>query len=206
MTHSCVHFFLCLLQFGLFVNTIEDVSRIHYKTLFESTDGLSAMITAEASSFNMNFPNVTIPNFEVYGRDARLASKVELFSFSVQVSAEEVPQFNAYAASGKAQEWIAASQSTTNQMDGTPDREYDPIHTLPFIYDTTYDINTGEQSIAPSMGSNAEVAWQTSPVINNGFLLMSNLLSLTTGTDGQVGPYDVVKVTQGMHEHEQGDP
>ena len=178
---------------------------MHYKTLFEATDSLSTMITADASSLGMNFPNVTISKFEVYARDARLASKAELFAFSVKVSAKEIPQFNAYAASGKAQEWIAASQRITNQMDGTPYRAYDPIYTLPFIYDTTYDINTGEQSITATVDSDAEVSWQTSPVINNGFLLMSNLLSITGGSETQISPYDVVKVTQGMYEQQQGD-
>ena len=188
-----------LTQFDLFANTIEDVSRIQYKALFDAMKGLSSSITAEAASLNQTFPFVTLRNYEVFANDAKIASKSELINFSVRVSADQIQAFNAYAPL-HAQEWIYASQVLANQLEGT-EAEMETIQTLPFIYDTTYNIATGEQSIAPTT-TNAEVLWQTSPVIKNGFLLMTNLLGIQVPDEnGQfvesTSIWEAVRITQG---------
>ena len=178
----------------MFAHTIEDVSKINFKTLFDATESLSSSVTAEAMALNMTFPFVTLNNYEVFARDARLASKAEFMCISMRLSAQQIPEFNAYAPA-KAQEWIATSQLLANQLEQT-DTEYEPIQTLPFVYDTFVDINTGEQTISPTT-TDAEVLWQTSPVIHNGFMLMSNLLGIETGEE-VISPYVTIRTTQGM--------
>lgn len=159
--------------------------------------GLSSIVTTEAIQLNQTFPFVTINNFEVFARQARIASKAEVMSLSLHVEADQLQAFNAYAPS-HAQEWLAASQMLNNDYEGT-DAEIEMIPTLPFVYDTDVDIVTGEQSIAPTT-TRAEVAWQISPVVKNGFLLMSNLIGITTANPDDnevVSSFEVVRTTQG---------
>eukprot|EP00977_Amphora_coffeiformis_P005788 scaffold1221_cov207-Amphora_coffeaeformis.AAC.47 len=207
LTHSTVYF-----QFDLFANTIEDVSKIQYKALFDSTQGLSNTITAEAIALNMTFPFVTLNNFEVYARDARIASKAELLSCSLVVEATDIPAFNQYAPPAAAA-WILTSEQLMayydseghGSMDMTPSngsggddmKNMAPkTQILPFVYDTTYNITTGEQAITPS-STDSEVLWQTSPLVGNGFLLMSNLLSIQAGlVPGMDSPFVTVQKTK----------
>ena len=110
----------------MFANTIEDVSRLQYKALFDATERLSAVMTNEAAVGNMTFPFVTIPHWEFFARDARVSAKAELMTYSARVTAEQVPAFNAYIAQGHAQEWIMTSRHINNQMDRTPHhQDYD---------------------------------------------------------------------------------
>lgn len=70
---------------------------------------------------------------------------------------------------------------------------------VPFIYNTTYDVSTGEQSIIPTANTVAEVMWQNSPVVNNGLLLMSNLHSLVDADATAVNPYQAIRKTKGTY-------
>ena len=187
-----------ILQFNLFANTIEDVSKIHYKALFDAAQGLSNTMTAEAIALNMTFPFVTLNNFEVYARDARIASKAELMSCSLKVEAADIPAFNQYAPNATS-EWVQATKEVMAYGDGHDNIDTNPIQILPFIYDTTIDLTTGEQSISPTT-TDSEVLWQTSPLIENGFLLMSNLLSILTGLEEDMeSPFLTIRRTKGTY-------
>ena len=159
--------------------------------MFDATDGLSRTITAQAIATNQTFPFVTIDNFEVYARDARIACQAESFAYTARVKAQDIMAFNEYSITHS--NWVKKSQALTNALENE-NKVYDELTILPFIYDTTYDINTGEQTIVPTR-TNAEVLWQTSPVIDNGFLLMSNLVSLNVENSTNI--YGMVDHTNG---------
>ena len=206
LTHSLTCTLDCglLLQFNLFANTIEDVSKIQYKALFDAAQGLSNTITAEAIGLNMTFPFVTINNFEAFARDARIASKAELVSCSLVVQAADIPAFNQYGPPAAAK-WIQTTQVLNDHLkendDGNNVEMAPQTQILPFIYDTTYDISTGEQTVTPST-TDSEVLWQTSPLIENGLLLMSNLLSIQAGlVPGMDSPFVTIQKTKGTNRH-----
>lgn len=238
-------------QFHLFAEKIKDVSMVHYQALWESVQSLSASVTTTALSHNQSWPLVTIPAYEVFGRNARLASAAEIMAFSVRVEPNEIAAFNAYAAT-QGPAWMAASHQYQQELqdehmmilqddgdddDDDGDREenqdatkddHDHEHRrtqheddrdqdqedvehkldiLPFIYDVQFDVTTGQQTVLPifdgSAGKTVEPLWQTSPVLQNGLLLMSNMLSLQEpNSDGTVipSPYTVVRQTQGTKE------
>ena len=187
--------FVILLQFELFANTIEDVSRIQYQALFDASVGITQSITAEAIALNQTFPFVTIPKYEVYAREARIASHAEVVSYSPRVKAEQIPAFNEYAA--KNVDWIDKSRALQNQLENK-DEVFQPAFVIPFVFDTTYDVNTGEQSVSPST-TDAEVLWHTSPLSNSAFLFMANLLSVESNTYDGPSPYDLVRITGGKY-------
>jgi len=191
-----------LLQFDLFANSIEDISKIQYKALFDAAQGLSNTITAEAMALNMTFPFVTINNFEVFARDARIVSKAELVSCSLVVEAADIPAFNQYGPPAAAK-WIQTTQVLNDHLkendDGNNVEMAPQTQILPFIYDTTYDISTGEQTVTPST-TDSEVLWQTSPLIENGLLLMSNLVSIQSGLEpGMDSPFITIQKTKGKN-------
>lgn len=116
--HIPLHYILSAFQFNLFANTIEDVSRIQYKALFDATEGLSRAITAQAQASEQTFPFVTLDNFEVYAHEARVGSKAETIGYSPIVRAADIQDFNAYAPE-HAEAWVRSSQALAHELEGT---------------------------------------------------------------------------------------
>ena len=179
------------IQFELFANTIEDVSRLQFHTLFDSFRGMSKSLTREAISMNMTYPFVTSPGFEVFGQQARQASGVEIIGFVPFVEASELQAWNTY--SMQHQNWIADSQLLTTQMEET-DVTYPHVDLPPIVYDLTISPETGEMGMTPSQGEGPFLPlWQISPPPVSPFLLKVNTPSVPMNPNPQVA----IEKTQG---------
>lgn len=181
MTQSCLLSFY-ILQFNLFANTIEDVSRIHFKSLFASTRGLSNALTSEALTTNMTWPFVTFYDFEMFARQARLASGIEAFCFLPLINKTDLDSWNTYAL--EHEDWVAASHQLENYISDTAggkEDAFEPFTMPPFVYDFA------DGGIVPTRGEGLiSPIWMTSPPNVSPNLLKVNTLNVETAQHPQL--------------------
>jgi hypothetical protein len=183
--------FPSLLQFDLFANTIADVSQLQFRALFDSMRGFSRSVTTETISQNASWPFVTIPQFEVFGKQAREGSGVDSIALTPLVSETELWAYNIY--SQKEKGWIQESQRLELEMEGI-DRGYEPYEIAPFVYDVKINFETGETAIVPTIGAGPHSPlWQLTPPPASPFLLMSNTMRI----EEDPHPAEAVFTTEG---------
>lgn len=179
-------------QFDLFANTIEDVAQIQVQALFDSSRAFSRTITAEARALGMTWPFVTLSDFEVAGHAARISSRTEVMAFLPIVEDADLAEFNGYTLQNEG--WLEESRQFAREITGE-DVEGGPVQMLPFVYDITIDLESGEQSFAPSFGQEDYApVWQMTPPPPDGFLLKSNLNNIIAA-DLQAGTGDAEQGT-----------
>ena len=161
----------------MFANTIEGVSQIHFKSLFDASRGFSNALTSEAIALNMTFPFVTFSNFEVFGRQARLASKVEVIGFAPRIeNTQLLAQWNEYALQNE--HWVDGAHRIEQQIDPSAPA-YQPFRLSPFVYDLKVNPETNEQTVVPPSGEGPFTpVWMVSPPPLSPFLIKVNTLGL----------------------------
>jgi hypothetical protein len=175
----------------LFANTIADVSQLQFRALFDSMRGFSRSVTTETISQNASWPFVTIPQFEVFGKQAREGSGVDSIALTPFVSETELRAYNIY--SQKEKGWIQESQRLELEMEGI-DRGYEPYEIAPLVYDVKINFETGETAIVPTIGAGPHSpVWQLTPPPASPFLLMSNTMRI----EEDPHPAEAVFTTEG---------
>jgi len=95
---------LLLVQYQTSIETARDVTAGHIQNIHQAFHGLASMYTATAVKYNMTWPFVTMPVFEVHGSHAREQSGVEVFAFAPIVQQSQREEWLEY--SWNHQGWI----------------------------------------------------------------------------------------------------
>jgi len=145
--------------FVLFSNTIEDISRFHFKHMFEASRALSREMTAEAVLHDMTFPYISFDNYEVFATQAREAAGLEVISYAPVVQLDQAEQFVNYTVAN--QNWISDSRRLGMLLD--PTLQFDDIDNTEFL-PQIYDVNPLAGDTFASVGDGPFAPlWHTSP-------------------------------------------
>jgi CHASE domain len=110
---SRASFFLSLFfvtQFTAYATEITDISNQEALNMQQAVQALGASITSAALSAGDNFPNVTVPDFEVHGVNNNQISKVLQVTYAPLIERKGRERWETYAASHQ-EEWFEASTS-----------------------------------------------------------------------------------------------
>ena len=145
--------------FVLFSNTIEDISRFHFKNMFEASRAMSREMSAAAVLAKQSFPFVSFPNYEVYATQAREAAGLEVISYAPVVTLEQADAFVNYTVDN--QKWISDSRKLGMKLD--PNLTFEDIDNTQFN-PVIYDVNPLAGDTFPSEGEGPfATLWHTSP-------------------------------------------
>jgi hypothetical protein len=134
--------------FVLFSNTIQDISKFHFENMFEASRAMSRELTAEALLLNMSFPFCSFPNYEVYAKQARENTGLEVISYAPVVTLDQVEAFVNYSVDALP-EWIVKSRTMGMLLDS--DLHFENLTDTAF-HPVIYDVNPLAGEIFPSVG------------------------------------------------------
>ena len=92
------------LKFDLFANNIEKSCLSNVENMFAASRRMSRALTAAAITQGATFPFVTFPMFEVYAKDARYGTGLELILYTPLIRDEQRSAFDRYAV--EQQGWV----------------------------------------------------------------------------------------------------
>ena len=134
---------------------------MHFGNMFEACRSLSFSITAQAYAQNSTFPFVTVENWEVQAREARLRGNVEVLTYNpLSSDTPTIMAFNAYARQNS--DWQQESIEEYKKLTPAIRNVTFPVSTDAFVY-TLVDPSKPWIKI-PSMGNPAALpVWMQSP-------------------------------------------
>jgi cell division protein FtsL len=154
-------------QFEAHATRVVESFREIFEHQLAANDALSSSITSYALASGSTFPNVTVPNFEVLGANARILSDALIILYTPLVSNEDRIGFEAYARDNEAQfdEALASENELRQRQDeafgisGPPGQELPPMPME--IY--KYGPNNTKPSVPEGTGPHLPI-WQMSPI------------------------------------------
>jgi hypothetical protein len=166
-------------SYASFANTIRNSVRVHKRDLYSTMRSCSDSITGAAIATNAEFPFVTVPTFEIFGRSVRQQSGAELIVFTPKVEADELTRWEEYAIAKEgwyedSKELAAASTESTSVLS-----DYVAGNISAFIYDASVDVDaSGDLSPTPSENPPYYPMWQLSPPPFTPFALKADFKTL----------------------------
>ena len=115
---------------------------VHTMIFYSGLESGANAISGTALSFpNSEFPMITVPAFEIFGRSVRKQTGAELLIYAPKVEEEEVSAFNLQTAAYGG--WYEESKALILASgEGTyASSDYAPGTILPFIHDASLDEN-----------------------------------------------------------------
>jgi hypothetical protein len=99
-----------------FCDHMQDTTRFRVQNTIQASRGLSETLTAYAKSSKSTFPFVTMPMFEVAGKNARHLSGIDVFGFLPFVDEDQKNSWEVYALEKSS--WLDESRDLYNNESG----------------------------------------------------------------------------------------
>jgi hypothetical protein len=166
-------------SYASFANTIRNSVRVHKRDLYSTMRSCSDSITGAAIATNTEFPFVTVPTFEIFGRPVRQQSGAELIVFTPKVEADELIRWEEYAITKEgwyedSKQLAAASTESTSVLS-----DYVAGNISDFVYDASVDVDaSGDLNPTPSENPPYYPMWQLSPPPFTPFALKADFKTL----------------------------
>jgi hypothetical protein len=176
-------------SYASFANTIRNSVRVHKRDLYSTMRSCSDSITGAAIATNSEFPFVTVPTFEIFGRSVRQQSGAELIVWAPKVKADELTRWEEYAIANEgwyedSKQLAAASTESTSVL-----ADYVPGNISTFVYDASVE---GNLSPTPIENPPFYPMWQLSPPPFTPFALKADFKTLLDFGD-YLETVDIVK-------------